>query len=209
MAKEPRKRLRRAIKIKGQETPAERQTRTAVRFIMDNPYYSMILAAIRSGTPNSQIAEWAINRGYFSCNQKTAVGYLQYFRKAQPNLCRPIVTQDSSEDDIDVLFDGAQLVMDEETELLRLIKLQKARLGLLYANERRLSLVMSNGKKEVEELRELIMALAKLRGLIGNTMDVNVHGYSDTVKDDLKSIQQDENGRNVMATLITELAGNF
>lgn len=204
MTKRKIRRVKRNVKVTGQETPAERQARTAVRFIMDNPYYSMILKAIRTGTPNSKIAEWAISRGFVDVNQKTMVGYLQYFRKQQPGLCKPQPNEDLP--GYDHHFDGAGIVLDEETELLKLIALQKSRIGMAFQNERELNMLMSSNRREVEELRELLMALAKLRGLVGNTMDVNLHNYSDTVKDDLKGLKQEEGQRNVIATLLTDLA---
>lgn len=211
MARPPkRRRVKRRVKVPGVETPAERQSRTAVAYVLNNPYYDLILKAIRAGNPNSKIAEWGISRGYFDVNQKTAVGYLQYFRKAQPALCKPLPASQlgatASLDYLDNLFDGSSAIVDEETELLRLINLQKARLGIAFHNERQVNVLISSNRKEVEELRELLMALAKLRGLVGSTMDVNLHNYSDTVKDDLKGIQQDEGQRNVIATLVADLA---
>lgn len=192
----------------GKETAGERAARTAVQYIMGNPHYNMILKAIRAGTPNSKIAEFCISRGVFDVNQKTAVGYLQYFRKMQPGLCRP---QAPSDDEAmtagyDHLFDGNTLILDEETEILKMIALQKARLGIAFKNEREIGVLMQSHRKEFEELRELILALAKLRGKLGNSLDVNLHGYSDTVKDDLKGIQQDEGQRNTIAALVADLA---
>jgi hypothetical protein len=214
MAKRKVKRVKRKVRhvhIPGRETASERQMRTAVQFIMQNPYYTQILKAIRQGVPNSKIAEHFIDRGAFDVNQKTAVGYLQYFRKAQPGLCRPQVIDENSRaatpnDYLDRIFDGNMVIMDEETELLRLIAIQKARLGMGFANEREIQVLMESNRKEVEELRNLIMDLAKLRGLVGNKMDVNLHGYSDNVRDDLKGIQQDEGQRNLIATLVADLA---
>lgn len=197
------KRPRRNVKVAGQETAAERQARTAVRFIMDNPYYPLILQAIRQGTPNSHIAEWAISRGFVDVNQKTFVGYLQYFRKKQPGLCKP---QEGDVPGYDHIFDGAGVTVHEETELLKLIALQKARVGLAFSNEREINMLISSNRREIEELRELLMALAKLRGLVGNTMDVNFHNYSDAVKDDLKGLRQEEGQRNVIASLLADIA---
>lgn len=192
----------------GKETASERAARTAVQYIMGNPFYPMILQAIRQGTPNSKIAEHAISRGWFDVNQKTATGYLSYFKKMQPGLCRP---QPPSEDKemtagYDHLFDGNSIILDEETELLKMIALQKARLGIAFKNEREIGVLMQSHRKEFEELRELILALAKLRGKLGNSLDVNLHGYSETVKDDLKGIQQDEGQRNTIAALVADLA---
>ena len=192
----------------GKETSSERAARTAVQYIMGNPHYTMILKAIRQGTPNSKIAEFCINRGIFDVNQKTAVGYLQYFRKMQPGMCKPL---EPSEDDVntagyDHLFDGNTIILDEETEVLKMIALQKARLGIAFKNEREIGVLMQSHRKEFEELRELIMVLAKLRGKLGSSLDVNLHGYSDTVKDDLKGIQQDEGQRNTIAALVADLA---
>jgi hypothetical protein len=198
-----RKRLRRKVHVKGRETASERQARTAVRYIMDNPYYPMILKAIRNGTPNSKIAEWCISRGIMDVNQKTAVGYLQYFRKMQPGLCKP---QEGELPGYDHLINGNAVIIDEEVELLKLIELQKARIGIAFGNERSLNMIMNNNRREVEELRELLMALAKMRGLIGNSLDVNLHGYSEQVRDDLKGIRQDEGHRNIIATLVADLA---
>jgi hypothetical protein len=173
---------------------------------MDNPYYSLILRAIRDGTPNSKIAEFGISRGWFDVNQKTVVSYLQYFRKAQPGICRPQTNTDG-EFGFSDLFDGNSIIVDEETELLRLIKLQQARLGIAFRNERELGMLLQSNRREVEELRNLIIDLAKLRGVIGNTLDVNVNGYSQTVKEDLKGIQQDEQSRGVIAMLVQDLVG--
>lgn len=198
-----RKRLTRHMKIAGKETPADRAARTATRYVMDNTAYPMILQAIRAGTPNSKIAEWAISRGYADVNQKTLVGYLQYFRKRQPGLCKP---QEGDLPGYDHIIDGNAIVLDEETELLKLIGLQKARLGIAFSNERQVDMLISSNRREVEELRELLMALARVRGLVGNRMDVNFTGYSENVKDDLKSIKQDEGQRNVIATLVADLA---
>lgn len=206
MALPSRKRIKRRINVAGQESPAERQSRTAVRFIMDNRYYPMILKAIRDGTPNSKIAEFGIARGWFDVNQKTVVSYLQYFRKAQPGVCRP---QPNGENEFGFsdLFDGNSIIIDEETELLRLIKLQQARLGIAFRNEREIGMLMQSNRREVEELRNLLIDLAKLRGLIGNTLDVNVNGYNQTVREDLKGIQQDEAQRGVIAMLVQDLVG--
>jgi len=211
-----KRRVKRRVNVKGQETPAERIQRTAVRFVMDNSHYDTILRLIRAGTPNSKIAEWAIMRGYADLNQKTFVGYLQYFRKAQPNLCRPQIPVSEDNEDMEVrlntlgydhLFDGNAIVLDEELEILRLIKLQQARLGIGFKNERAIGVILSDNRREVEELRNLLMDLAKLRGLVGTSMNVNFSHHPETVKDDLKGIQQDEKQRNTIATLVTDLIG--
>jgi hypothetical protein len=206
MAQPTRKRIKRRIVVAGQESPAERQSRTAVRFIMDNAYYNLILRAIRDGTPNTKIAEFGIARGWFDVNQKTVVSYLQYFRKAQPGICKPQANREDEYGFSD-LFDGNSIIVDEETELLRLIKLQQARLGIAFRNERELGMLLQSNRREVEELRNLIIDLAKLRGVIGNTIDVNVNGYSASVKEDLKGIQQDEQSRGVIAMLVQDLVG--
>lgn len=212
MARTPIKKAKRRVRhvhIPGKETPGERAQRTAVQYITQNVHYSAILAAIRQGVPNTKIAEHYIARGIFDVNQKTAVGYLQYFRKAQPGLCKPQPPADREDGgpiaSYDHFFDGNNLIIHEETELLRLIALQKARIGMGFANEREINVLMQSNRREVEELRNLLMDLAKLRGLWGNSMDINLHGYSETVKDDLKGIQQDEGQRNIIATLVADL----
>lgn len=210
MAKPLKRRLRRNIRIDGQETAGERQARTAVRFIMDNRYYTSILKSLRAGTPLSKIAEHGVARGWFEVNQKTALSYLQYFRKMQPGLCKPQAISDKGDETNDLeyinkLVSGAELIVDEETELLRLIEVQKIRLGIGVMNERRLNMLMQSNRREVEELRNLIIDLAKLRGLITNNTNVHINGYSETVREDLKGIQQDEHQRNVIATLVSDL----
>lgn len=202
-----RRRIKRNIAIKGQETAAERQTRTAVRFVMDNKHYKEVLAAIRAGTPLNKIAEAGIHRGWFDVNQKTVVGYLQYFRRAQPNLCKPEKPREDGEDDINRLFDPGAAIVDEETELVRLIQLQKARIGLGFRNEREINVLIQSNRREVEELRNLLIDLAKLRGHLNNSMDVNLNSYTESVRDDLKGIQQDEQQRNMIATLVSDLVG--
>lgn len=189
------------VKPKDDETATERQSRTAVRFITNNPYYSVILKMLQAGHPNQQIADWGIKRNIFDVNHKTVVGYLQYFRKAHPELCRPRPSDE--ETDLDKLFEGHILIADEETELLRLIALQKARLGIGYMNEKRMNMLLRDNRKEVAELRELIMELARLRGIVKDTFSVNVN-YGDTVKQDLASIRQDEQNRSVIANLVSD-----
>ena len=202
------KKLKRNIRIAGQETAGERQARTAVRYIMDNRYYSFILQAMRDGTPNSRIAEIGLQRGWFDQNQKTVVAYLQYFRRHQPGLCKPQPHFDTENAPMGFsdLFDGNSSIVDEEIELVRLIKLQQARLGIAFRHERTIGLLMQSNRRVVTELRELIMELARLRGLVSTSkMDVNVLGYNQNVKEDLKSIQHDEQQRTVLATLVQDL----
>lgn len=203
------KRPSRQIRVAGQETSAERQARTAVRYIMDNRYYNFILKAIRDGVPNARIAETGIARGWFDQNQKTVVSYLQYFRKHQPGLCKPHPHTDleNAPYGYSDLFDANEAILDEETELVRLIKLQQARVGIAFRNERQLNMLLQSNRKEVSELRELIMELARLRGAVKSSVDVNVLGYTQSVKEDLKSIQQDEQQRAVIATLVQDLVG--
>lgn len=209
MAIKKLKRTPRQIKVAGQETPTERQARTAVRYIMDNRHSTQIMTAIREGVSNQRIAETGITRGWFEHNQKTVVSYLQYFRKHQPGLCKPHAKGEDLQDPrnfgYDHLFDGNNTIIDEELELVRLIKLQQARLGIGFLNERRLGMLLQSNRKEVSELRDLIMELARLRGVVKSGMDVNVMGYQQGVKEDLKSIQQDEQQRSVIATLVSDL----
>lgn len=97
-------------------------------------------------------------------------------------------------------------MVDEETELLKLISLQKARLGIAFTSERQIGMLIQSNRREVEELRNLLIDLAKLRGLIGSSIDVNVKNYNASVVDDLKGIQQDEQQRGMIATLVADLA---
>jgi hypothetical protein len=214
MSQAPVKKLKRPlrnIKVVGQESPTERQARTAVRYIMDNNYYNLILKAIRDGVPNQKIAEAGIGRGWFDQTQKTVVSYLQYFRKHQPGLCRPQPKGDDMNNPanlgFDDLFDGNATILDEEVELLRLIKLQQARLGIGFRNERNIGALLASNRREVQELRNLIMDLAKLRGVVTDNMNVNMIGYNPNVVEDLKGIQQEEGQRNVIAALVKDLVG--
>lgn len=209
MAIKRRRKSKRRIKVsKTQETATERQMRTAVQVILDSPHSNTIIKWIRKGIPNSVIAEQAINRDMFDLTQKTLVGYLQYFRRAQPGMCKPQepAAEDANIAGYDHLFDANQAIVDEETELLRLIELQKARLGIGFTSERSINMLMQSNRREVEELRNLLMDLAKLRGKTSNGFDVNVNNYNPNVVDDLKGITQDERSRNVIATLVGDLA---
>ena len=203
------KRPVRNIKIAGQETAGERQARTAIRYIMDSPYQRFILKAIRDGVPNQRIAETGIARGWFDQNQKTVVSYLQYFRKHQPGMCKPQLKGDDTLNPDNLgyedIFDPNSTIIDEETELVRLIKLQQARLGIAFRNERSIGILISSNRREVTELRELIMELARLRGTVSSSMEVNLTGYSQSVKEDLKGVQQDEHNRAIIATLVQDL----
>ena len=201
---------KRVLKLPGVETASERQARTAVSVITQSPFYSVILKMIRQGTPNTTIAAHCVTRGYLQVNQKTAVSYLQYFRAKNPSICAPVVKDDiTAEDNLDNLFDAAGIALDEETELLRLISVQKARLGINYKNERNLGALLDSGSKDVKELRELLEALARLRGKLssgGASLDVNVHsGYQEAVRGDLQGLTQDENTRNMLSSMVGDL----
>ena len=201
------KKRKRRLAVKGnKETPAQRQQRTAVKFVMNNPQYPLILRSIRDGSSNSRIAEFCIDRGFFDVNEKTAVSYLQYFKRAHPGLCKPQPPEEGGVPGYDYAINETRAIIDEEIELDKLIALQKARLGISFKNERNIGAVLDGTRKDVEELRNLLMDKAKLRGLVGNSVDVNLHGYSDTVKSNLRSVDQDEVKRGSLASLVSELA---
>lgn len=186
------------------ESAAERQTRTAVAYIMRNVHRESILTAIRNGASNAAIADWAINKQIVDVTHKTFVGYLQYFRRAQPAMCKP--QEDPNMVGYDHLFNGNTQVVDPENELLKLIALQKARIGLGFNNERNINVLMQANRKEVEELRNLLMELAKLRGQIsGAGVDVSILNYAPGVNEDLRSIKQDEQQRDTIAALVADL----
>ncbi len=65
-------------------------------------------------------------------------------------------------------------------------------------------MIMQSNRREVEELRNLIVDLAKLRGHIKTGGNINI-SYGETVRDDLKAIQQDESQRNTIAMLVSDL----
>ena len=221
MRRPVRKRIKqRQAKFVGQkETAGDRAKRTAVKFIRDHSEFPMMLCALREGQPPKSIAEHLIDRGLVAINMKTMIGYLQYFRKANPVLCRPqaLTPQLNNEGNYiegslpgyDHLFDGHAAIVDEETEILRLIQLQKSRLGLGYQSERNMGLLMQHTVKDVQALGDLLEKLAKLRGKVGSRVDMNVHHYDERVKGDLKAIEQDENQREMLANMVAELQGVY
>lgn len=197
-------RIRRKDDDEREQTASERQQRTAVSYIMRNVHHESILRAIRNGASNAAIADWAIDKQIVDVTHKTFVGYLQYFRRAQPALCKP--QEDPNMIGYDHLFNGNTQVVDPENELLKLIALQKARIGLGFNNERNINVLMQANRREVEELRNLLMELAKMRGQVARPgMDINVKNYGPGVNEDLRGIKQDEQQRDTIATLVADL----
>lgn len=197
------KKIRR-LKLKGQDkdSSAFRTAKAANNYIKEHAHYKHILAAIREGTSNTDIAEFMIARGLTNVNQKTMITYLQYFRRLNVALCAP-VAGDLSE--YDTLFDGAAITPTAEVELMKLIRLQKTRVAIDFGNERGINKLFSSTNKEITVLRELIMDLAKLRGVIATKGMEGVEGYSEDVKNDLKGLIQEENQRKALANMVGEL----
>lgn len=207
--------IKRRLRIKGQpeaESASVRAAKQAVRYVESNRYLPVILTAIRSGTPNATIADFCIERGYFNVNYKTAISYLQYFRKAKPDLCKPPVGLQSLGPDgqpmwsYDGLFDGNAVILDTATELRKLIEVQKMRVSIDFNTERGMQKLFNTNSKEVQVLRELLETYATVTGQIGkNTASHGVQHYDDSVKADLQGLQIEERQRAVLSSVVQQL----
>lgn len=207
--------VKRRLKIKGQPEPESataRASKQAVRFMENHPYLPVILQAIRAGTPNRTIAEFCIDRGYFDVNVKTAIGYLQYFRKAKPDLCKPPQGIQAIGPDglpvwsYDGLFDGNAVVLDAATEMLKLINLQKMRVSIDFNTERGMQKLFSSNAKEIQVLRELMETYATITGQMGKASGQNaLTGYDDSIKSDLQGLHHEERQRSVLSSVVRQL----
>lgn len=224
MSKKPIQRLRR-VKTKPRAAPpsdtpddkddapktlssSERQELTAIHWVLHHPQYPNILASIRLGTTNADIANHFIERGYFDITRKTAMIYLAAFRRKCPDLCRPregangmhtnADGQQVALRDYDHLFDGNVAIMSLEVELTKLMMVQKQRISIDYSNERSLGKLFSTTSKEIQVLGELMERMHKIKngtGSQGSSAQGLYSGNEDEIRDGLAAIRQDETDR--------------
>ena len=225
MTKKPINRLRRikpAPKKNGAGDPSEKKPLTsaqkqdlaAVNFVMHHPHYLNILGAIRLGTTNADIADHFIQAGYFTINRKTAMTYLACFRRVRPDLCKPTNDESAAHStnalkDYDHLFDGNVLALSTETELLKLIAVQKARVAIDFNSERNIGKLFNTTSKEVEVLGGLFEKLHKIKNGTGTNALAQggavFAGNEDEIKDGLQALKHDEASRNAMSGMIHDI----
>lgn len=204
-----RKIIRRQLAIKGQEKPesaSDRAARQAIKYIENHPQFRFILQSMQEGTTNADLAHYCCSRGLFDVNEKTAIAYFQYFRKHKPEAVRPVAPQAVNADSLmgyDHLLSGLNTVSAED-ELIKLIKVQKARIAINFAGERTINLLMSSTNKEVIALKDMLMDLAKLRGL-GTNVNVSFGMYDENVRADLQELKHEEQQRSVLTSVVGEL----
>lgn len=192
-------------------TAAQRQMITAVNYITEHPQYPNIIAAIRMGTSNGDIADHFLEKGHFNIARKTALLYLSAFRRAKPQLCKPRDIEEGENPnnlkDYDHIFDGNALALTEETELLKLIQLQKSRVSIDFEAERRIGKLFSTTQKEIQVLGELVEKLAKVRGTI-KPASQNINNFNlsdDEVRDGIAAIRADEAQRKVIQNTVNDI----
>jgi hypothetical protein len=187
-------------------TSYERQTKVALNYVNNHPQYPTIVGMMRMGTSNADIADFFIERGDFQVNRKTAVSYLSMFRKANPSVCKP-TENDSDILNYDHLFDGNRAIVTAETELAKLIQLQKARISIDFNSERSIGKLFNTTHKEVAILGELLEKYTKIRmgrGSNGAGVSSSVP-LSEDVKDGVQNIRHDEEKRNVITNALFNL----
>ena len=185
----------------------ERQTLVATNFIMNHNQYPTIIAMTRLGTSNADIADFFLERGEFNVNRKTAVSYLSMFRRAHPGLCKP-VDPDKTDGIVsyDHLFDGNAAMLTSETELAKLIALQKARVSIDFTSERSIGKLFNTTHKEVQILGDLIEKYAKLRtGKTGGVSPGVFAAPDEDVRDGVQNIKHDEERRAALTNAIYNL----
>lgn len=231
MSKKPVPRLRRVktksarqVESSAQEPPAplsaaERQELAAVQWVMHHPQYPNILASIRMGTTNADIADHFIERGYFQITRKTAMIYLAAFRRKCPDLCKPRAgVLGSGRDaegnivdlrDYDHLFDGNMAAMSLEIEMTKLIMVQKQRIAIDYESERRIGKLFQTTDKSVQVLGELMERFHKIKtggtGGSGGAGAGAFTGNEDEIRDGLAAIRQDEADRRITSDAIKQV----
>ena len=185
----------------------ERQTITATNYILRHNQYPTIIAMMRLGNSNADIADFFLERGEFSVNRKTAITYLAMFRRSHPEICKPI--DPATSDGIvsyDHLFDGNSALVTSEVEMAKLIALQKARIAIDFTNERSIGKLFSGTHKEVQILGDLVEKYAKLRAGKGSVSPgVAAFADADDVKDGIQNIQHDEQKRAAVSAALQEL----
>jgi hypothetical protein len=106
----------------------------------------------------------------------------------------------------DHLFDGNAAILTSETELAKLIALQKVRVSIDFASERNIGKLFNTTHKEVQVLGELIEKYARLR--MGKTLNTaaGINAVSDhEIRDGVQNIQHDEEKRAALTNAIFNL----
>jgi hypothetical protein len=183
-------------------TAYERQTKVALNYINNHQQYPTIVGMMRMGTSNGDIADFFIERGDFQVNRKTAISYLSMFRKANPSVCKPTEDDDLS---YDHLFDGNRALVTAETELAKLIQLQKTRIAIDFKSERSIGKLFNTTHKEVAVLGELLEKYTKVRIGKGSGGVSSSVPLSEDVKDGVQNIRHDEEKRNALTNALFNL----
>lgn len=183
------------------------ETETACRHVMSHPMYSVILDSIREGTKLSEIAKYLAVEGYLSVTEPTMLRYLSLFRKRYR---AEIYSGDKKTFDSEFPADVPSI--DVETELMRLIRMQKRRIHSEYAIEQTMGKALNTTVKEVEQGRELLKLLAIVRGDIKPTGAPTGAASPDSASDPearkaLTDLRKDEMERDRMSSLVAQLLG--
>lgn len=185
----------------------ERQTLTATNYVLRHNQYPTIIAMMRLGNSNADIADFFLERGDFTVNRKTAISYLAMFRRAHPDVCKP--SEQAQNDGIvsyDHLFDGNSAMVTSEVEMAKLIALQKARIAIDFNTERGINKLFGNTYREIATLGDLVEKYAKLRAGKGSVSPgVGAFADADDVKDGIQNIQHDEQKRAAVSAALQEL----
>lgn len=187
---------------------AEKVKQSQLRYVLTHPKYKIIAGSFAEGVKMTEIASWFAREGWLdTISEKTFLVYLATFKRAHPDIVKGHVSTRS----IDALVDANQPDLDEITELVRLVRLNKIRIKAAVDFE-----INSNGglrldpetNKAIEGTRVLLETLAKVRGKFGGDGSSIQHGFhSSEGADTLNKLRQDEGARDRLTGLTQQFIG--
>lgn len=207
MGKMPKKafRLRRPRKMNMGAASSPKSKEETIRSsqerkVRNHPRFPVILAALREGISCQEVANWFAIEGWIDVNERTFSQYLQVFKRRNP----AILDDGAPADTIDELIAANRPNIDPMTELNRLLRLQKRRLGVDVNSELNIGKLFNTTHKEVEVARNLLETMAKIQGKIGGG-DTGILSKENT--ENIRELKNDEGQRDRLAGLADQLVG--
>lgn len=170
------------------------------RKVRNHPRFPVILAALREGISCQEVANWFAVEGWIDVNERTFSQYLQVFKRRNP----AILDEGAPVDTIDELIPANRPNVDPITELNRLLRLQKRRLGVDVNSELNIGKLFNTTHKELEVTRNLLETIAKIQGKIGTQVDGTL---SKENTESIRELKNDEGQRDRLAGLADQLVG--
>jgi len=165
-----------------------------------------MVEAISEGSSLREVSRWFVNEGWTNVSETGFYRALKDFRARHPE-----IMYGHEEANLDKLISANRPNVDSMAELQRILRLQKKRLYIDFNNEQNINKLFNTMNDEIKETREIIMAIAKLEGKLGNVngADDTTAQYTPEVRDDLRKIKVNEQGREQLRHLTNTFIKSF